>query len=215
MNEPSEDRLSGGLIITASLASLALMLHHPSSLDGPDDGMLLGDWANPLVHGAMIVCLFTLRFAFTSWSRRLGLEHVSVRAGAMAFDAGMTAFIGAALISGFAAGGLVDDATDVEALRQQLRAFGAVNQALANLGMVLTAAAMAFWAVRMLRLDAPARIAGVLGLAIAITSAGWMAVGQGAFGLYPALIAVLLFGAWSILIAAQLLRSAPPGANLS
>jgi hypothetical protein len=211
MDDERDTRLAGGLIIAATIGSLVLMLHHPTSLDGPDDGLLLNDWTNTAVHGGMIACLLILRFGFSDWARRLGQDHASVRAGAMAFDAGMTAFVAAALINGFAAAGLVAAQADPAAVRLQLAAFGVLNRALANFGMILTAVAMALWAIRMLRLDAMNRLAGALGLAIAVLAAGWMVVGQGAFGLYPATVATLLFGAWSTLVASRMIRSDPPG----
>jgi len=212
MNDQSEGRLSGGLIVAAVLGALVLMQHHPTSFKGPDDGLLLNDWSNTVVHGAMIVCLFLFRFAFGTWARRLGTAHASVRAGTMAFDAGMTAFIGAALISGFAVGGLAAHAsTDPDAVRTQLHTFVALNRALANLGLVLTAAAMALWAVRMLRRGGLTRIAGALGLIVTVVAAGWMVVGQGAFGLYPATAATALFGAWSLLVAARMMGADQTG----
>lgn len=211
MDDKPDTRLAGGLIIAATIGTLVLMLHHPTSLDGPDDGLLMGDWTNTGVHGGMIVCLLMLRFGFSDWARRLGRDHASVRAGAMAFDAGMTAFVAAALINGFAATDLTAARADPAAVRLQLAAFGVLNRALANFGMILTALAMALWAIRMLRLDALNRLAGALGLAIAVLAGGWMIVGQGAFGLYPATGATLLFGAWSTLVASRMMRSDPPG----
>lgn len=211
MDDKHDTRLAGGLIIAATIGTLVLMLHHPTSLDGPDDGLLMGDWTNTGVHGGMIVCLLMLRFGFSDWARWLGRDHASVRAGAMAFDAGMTAFVAAALINGFATAGLLAVQADPAAVRLQLAAFGALNRALANFGMVLTAVAMALWAVRMLRLSVLTRLAGALGLAIAALAGGWMIVGQGAFGLYPATVATLLFGAWSTLVASRMMRSDPPG----
>ncbi|WP_332641001.1 hypothetical protein [Brevundimonas sp.] len=211
MNDKHHTRLAGGLIIAATLGSLVLMLHHPTSLDGPDDGLLMGDWTNSGVHGGMIACLLMLRFGFSDWALRLGRDHASVRAGAMAFDAGMTAFIAAALVNGFAAHGLLAAQADPADVRLQITAFGALNRALANFGMVLTAVAMALWAVRMLRLDALTRIAGAVGIAVALAAAAWMVVGQGAFGLYPATAATVLFGAWSILVASRMMRDEPRG----
>ena len=205
MNDNFEGRLSGGLIIGAVLVALVLMLHHPTSFRGADDGLLLNDWSNTVVHGAMIVCLFMLRFAFSTWARRLGQDCVSVRAGVMAFDGGMTAFIAAALISGFAASGLANVQAAPDAFNLQLKAFTALNRALANVGMVLTVAAMALWAVRMLRLRALTQIAGALGLIITVVAIGWIVVGQGGFGLYTATVATVLFGAWSLLIASQMM----------
>lgn len=208
MKDDSGSRLSGGLIIAAVLGALVLMLHHPTSFEGPDDGLLMTDWSNTIVHGAMIVCLFLFRFAFGTWARRLGTAHASVRAGTIAFDAGMNAFIGAALISGFAARGLAaHGGANPDQASLQLYVFVALNRALANLGMVLTGAAMALWAVRMLRLMPLTRVAGGLGLVVAVVAAGWMVLGRGAFGLYPATMATVLFGAWSLVVAAQMMRT--------
>ncbi len=211
MDDNSEGRLSGGLIIAAVMGALVLMSHHPTSFNGPDDGLLMNDWSNTVVHGAMIVCLLMLRFAFSTWARRLGPDQASVRAGAMAFDGGMTAFIAAALIAGFAVGGLAKAQADPDAIRLLLNTFGALNGSLANLGMILTATAMALWAVPMLRLTPMVRITGVAGLLIAVVAVGWMIVGRGAFGLYPATMATALFGAWSLVIASQMMRGRPPG----
>ena len=88
----------------------------------------------------------------------------------------------------------------------QLRVLVALNRALANLGMVLTVAGMAFWALRMSRLQALTRVAGVLGLGLSPVAAGWLVLGRGAFGLYTATVAIMLFGAWSLLVAAQMVR---------
>lgn len=204
MTGRNQDRISGGLIIGAVAAAAVLMLHHPTSFRGPDDGLLLSDWSNTVVHGAMIVCLLALRFGHAEWAQRLGKAHLSVRLGAMLLDSGMVAFIAAALISGFAAGGVAARLEPKDA-RLLLKAFVALNQALANLGMVLTAAAMVAWALRMVRLDMVTRVAGGLGLIAAFAAAYWMIVGQGAFGLYPAVTATALFGLWSILIASQMM----------
>lgn len=210
MNDTYEGRLSGGLIIAAVLGALVLMLHHPTSFKGPDDGLLLNDWSNTVVHGAMIVCLSLWRFAFGNWARRLGTEHPSVRAGTMAFDAGMTAFICAALISGFASSGLAGHGEPDE-VRKSLHTFVALNRALANLGMVLTAAAMALWSVRMLRLNGLTRVAGGLGVVVTVVAAGWLVIGGGAFGLYPATVATVLFGAWSLLVASRMIAGEQAG----
>lgn len=212
MRNLSEVRLSGALIIATALGVLVLMMHHPTSFKGPDDGLLLDDWSNNSVHGAMIVCLFMLRFSFVTWARHLGTKHASVRAGMIAFDAGMTAFVGAALITGFAADSLAGQA-DPEVARMQATTLGALSHALANLGMVLTALAMTLWAVRMLRLTVLTKLAGALGLVVTAVTAWWMVIGQGAFGLYPATVATLLFGAWSLLVASRMMVGTPGDAE--
>jgi lipid-binding SYLF domain-containing protein len=74
--------------------------------------------------------------------------------------------------------------------------------------MIMVAAAMALWAVRMLRLDVIAKAAGSVGLAAAVLTVGWLIHGGGGFGLIPATVATGVFAAWSMLTAACLLRGA-------
>ena len=52
------------------------------------------------------------------------------------------------------------------------------------------------------------RPAALAGLAVAVLAVVWLTVGQGAFGLYPATMAVLAFGAWSVLVSFAWLRGA-------
>lgn len=63
----------------------------------------------------------------------------------------------------------------------------------------------------MLRLTALSRIGGVLALVVAVIADGWLVIGQGAFGLYPAMVATVLFGVWSLLVAAQMRLGDKPG----
>lgn len=209
MNQDTEARWCGALILAAVMVALVLMAHHPTSYKGPDDGLLLDDWSNTVVHGVMMVSLFLLRFAFGSWSRLLGAEHACVRAGSLAFDSGMTCFIAATLFSGFAAADLLAQADDPYKLAPALNTLGALIRALAHLGFVLTAAAMTLWAIPMLRIGGLSRVAGLLGLGIAAVAAGWLIIADGAFGLYPAMISTILFAAWSVLIASLMMRRQP------
>lgn len=205
-NAAVEGRIVGGLIIAAALGALMLMMHHPTSIDGADDGLLLRDWGNTMVHGGMMACLFVLTFAFAIVARRLGEGHLAVRAGGMAFTGGMTAMIGAALINGFVVGGPRVAATDLPAAALQFAMLGLLNQTLALLGMTLVSVAMAMWAIRLLRLDGLTKVAGGLGVAMALLSGWWLVVGGGMFGLYPATYSMIAFGAWSLIVATQLIR---------
>lgn len=211
MDTTLQNRTAGVLILGATLAAVFLVLHHPTSLDGTPDRLLLADWSNTLVHGGMIAVLCVLNLGVSWLPDLVGERHVSVRAGRMAFAGGMAAFVGAALINGFASLGLVAGGGDSSTLALQMGVLTALNRALANLGMVLAAAAMAFWAIRMLRLDLTLKIAGGLGVGVAMLAANWLIVGRGAFGFYPALIATLAFGAWSSMIALRLMGAGRTG----
>jgi hypothetical protein len=206
MGGKQEARQAGGLLLAGTGGALILMLHHPTSLKGPDDGLLLGDWSNAGVHGGMVACLLAICVGGSSLPRWLGDANLSVRAGRVAFTGGMAALIAAGLINGFATGSLEARAGSVSALSIQFGTLAALNQTFAVFGVAMVAAAMGLWSARMLRLDPIAKIAGGAGLAAAALAAGWLAVGGGAFGLVPAVVATLVFGAWSALTAAALLR---------
>ena len=201
-----EGRQAGVLLLAGTGASLALMLHHPTSLRGPDDGVLLSDWSNAGVHGGMIACLMAIGLGASTVPRWLGETHLSVRAGRMLFTGGITALIVAALVNGFAADGLAARADSPAILAVQFPVLWALNQAFAVFGMALVAAAMALWAARMLRLGALAMAGGIAGLGAGGLALWWLAVGEGRFGLVPAVVATGVFAAWSVLTAACLLR---------
>ncbi|RZJ32689.1 MAG: hypothetical protein EON85_00225 [Brevundimonas sp.] len=177
-----------------------LMLHHPTSLHGPDDGLLLGDWSNTGVHGGMILCLMVIGVGVSTVPRWLGETHLTVRAGGMAFTGGMAALITAALVNGFAIERLAGPAAAL-----QLPVLAALNQTLAGFGMLMVAAALGLWAVRLLGLSLLAKGAGVVGLVAVLAAAGWLLHGDG-FGLVPATVATGVFAAWSVLTAACLMR---------
>ena len=138
----------------------------------------------------------------SSLPRWLGEDRLSVRAGRMLFTGGVAALVGAALVNGFAAGRGAGEAASAI----QFPVLAALNQTLAVFGMLLVAAAMALWAVRMLRSGVVAKAAGSVGLASAVLALGWLIHGGGAFGLVPAVVATGVFAAWSGLTAACLLR---------
>lgn len=200
-----EARQAGAMLLAGTGASLMLMLHHPTSLRGPDDGLLLGDWSNAGVHGGMIVCLMAISVGAASVPRWLGETHLSVRAGRLAFGAGMTAFVAAALVTGFAAERLAGQ----PAAAIQFPVLAALNQTLALFGLAMTGGALALWAVRMLRLGLFAKAAGSVGVGAALLAAGWLVHGEGRFGLVPATVAAGVFAAWSVLTAVCLLRGGP------
>lgn len=208
MDIKQEARQAGGLLLAGTGASLMLMLHHPTSLRGPDDGLLLGDWSNAGVHGGMVACLMAIGLGGSTVPRWLGEGHLSVRAGRMLFTGGVAALIVAALVNGFAADGLAVRAESREVFAIQFRVLAALNQTFAMYGMALVAAAMALWAARMSRLDLTAKAAGVAGVGAGALALWWLTVGEGRFGLIPAVVATVVFAAWSVLTAASLLRGA-------
>lgn len=199
-----EGRFAGALILAAALLALLFMLHHPTS-GGGDDGMLLRDWSNMLVHGVMLACLFALLFGFSILSRRLDERRLSVRAAQMAFTGAVIAMAGAALVSGFATGDLAARIAGSPAAPAQFATLVALNQAAAKLGIALTGAALAFWSLRLIRLDIVSRIAGGLGLLLAAASAVFLLHHHGV-GLHAMAHAMLAFTIWCLIVAVQLIR---------
>lgn len=200
------NRIAGGLILLATVAAVFLMLHHPTSLTGTEDDHFLADWSNAPVHGAMIGGLVVLMLGFSFLPDFLGRGQVSVRAGQIAFNGGMVALAGAALVNGFALGTVVTAPAGPGNLTDQILVLSALNRALDNLGLVLVAVAMVAWAVRMIRLDLTFRIIGALGIVAALLAVAWLHVGQGAFGLEVAVVATLVFAVWSSLIGLRMMR---------
>jgi hypothetical protein len=203
---PTDGRTGGALMLAGTLLALFLMMHHPTSLHGPDDGHLMSDWSNGLVHGGMIACILVLMAGASALPRRLGEQHLSVRAGAMAFNGGMAALIGAALINGFTVPRIMAAAANPELARLQASPFGALNQVLAFFGMILIGLACALWAVRMMRLGVVTRVAGGLGIIVAVLSGWWLIHGHGDFSLHPAVVALGVFAVWAVTVAVQLIR---------
>lgn len=209
MTEPDNTRqgqIAGGLIIAATLGSLVFMLHHPTSVAGPDDGMLMRDWGIGPVHAGMLVCLVLLTLAFSVMARRLNEDHASVRMGATAFTLGMQALIGAGLINGFVLVDLENAISDPASLVLPFRILWAVNQALTGLGIGLCALATSLWSIRMLASGGMNRLAGGVGLALGALAAWWLLAGQGEFGLYPAVTATVALAVWSLIVAVQMIR---------
>ena len=205
-NACAEGRIIGGLIIAAAAAGNILMLHHPTSFNGADDGLLLHDWTNALVHSGMMACLCLFLFAFAVLTKRLGEEHLAIRAGGMAISGGLIALIIAAFINGFVVDGLQAMSLDPIAVAPQFVMLRLVNQKLALLGIALMGASMALWAPQMLRRDGLSKLAGGFGIAMALLAGYWLFVGGGVFGLHVAAFSMFAFSAWSLIIAAQLIR---------
>lgn len=201
-----QGQIAGGLIIAATLGSLVFMLHHPTSVAGPDDGMLMRDWGIGPVHAGMLICLVALLLALSVMARRLNEDHASVRMGMTAFTLGMQALIGAGLINGFVLVDLANAIPDQATLVLPFRTLWAVNQALTGLGIGLGGLATSLWSIRMLASGGMNRVTGGLGLALGALAAWWLLAGQGEFGLYPAVTATVAFGVWSLMVAVQMIR---------
>lgn len=200
-----DDRNDGVLIAGATLAALFLMLHHPTSASGAgEDGHLLSDWSNSLVHGAMIACLIALSVGLDGVRYRLGERALLARGGAILIAGGFLALGGAALVSGFASGRLAAQTTDPAVHDAGGHVLWALNQSLTSLGSLLIAAGAAAWAPRLWRLGVAGKVSAALGVGMAGLAAWWNAT-DGGFGLMVAATSLAVFALWSLSLAAFML----------
>jgi hypothetical protein len=204
MKPISSDKASAAVLAIAVTASAILMLHHPTSLSGPDDGQLLADWSNAFVHGGMIASLFLSAVGTTRVPHRLGEDRLEASAGRLALRAGLAALVGAGLTNGFAATRLASRQIESGVLEIQLPILGVLNQTLAFAGVLFLAVGLACWVPRMIALGGLWRIAGLIGVANAVLALVWVVIGDGGLGLYPAVLATAMFGLWSLVVAAAL-----------
>lgn len=165
MSADRTDRVAGGILVLASLASVVMMAHHPSHAG---QGLL-----NQIVHGAMIAIVGATALGLVHFARRLGLERLTVLAGLIAYGIALFADIGAATINGFvvtalAARGEGDHAVFAFAWE--------ANQALARLGVVATGVAFLLWSIAL------------------VTRAGWFGRALGGLGIAAGIVPTVLLG---------------------
>ncbi|HEV7226943.1 hypothetical protein [Brevundimonas sp.] len=206
--ETKPDVRPAGLVMTASAAAaLFLMMHHPTSLNGPDDGLLARDMANDLVHGGMIACLIGLGVGVDALSRRLGGGKASVVAGRWAWNLGAGGLIAAALINGFALARVAAALPPSEGRQAAMTALWTLNQVLGAFGLVTAALATGLLAVSMVRVGGLLRIAGAVGVVMAVLAPIWALTTGGDLNLHDAVISMALFSAWAALAGAALTRA--------
>ncbi len=199
------DRTDGALIAGATLAAIFLMLHHPTSAShAGEDGHLLSDWSNSLVHGAMIACLIALSVGLDGVRRRLGERALLTRAGTLLIGAGFLALSGAAIVNGFAVARLAAQTADPAVHAAGGHVLWALNQSLTSLGSLLVAAGAAVWAPGLWRLGMVGKVSATLGIGMA-GLAVWWNIMDGGFSLTVAATSLAVFALWSLSVAAVMM----------
>jgi len=206
-DERIDARPAGVAMTAAATTALFLMLHHPTSLNGPDDGSLATDMANDLVHGGMIACLIALGVGVDALSRRLGPDQPSVAAGRWFWSLGAASLIGAALINGFALARVAAGLPASDARQAALAALWTLNQVLGAFGLVGVALATGLLAIAMTRAGGLLRVAGGIGALMAVLGPGWAVTSGGDLDLQAAVISMGLFSTWAALVGAALIRA--------
>ena len=183
------DRIAGGLLVVASLASVLMMAHHPSN----SHGLAMGQF----VHGAMIAIVGLTALGLAQFARVLGLDRLTVLAGLIAYGVAMFGGIGAATINGFVVTNLVAKGETDHAI---FALAWEANQALANLGVVATGVAFILWSIELLqRAGRAGRVLGLLGVLAGVAPMILLGSGMMRMNLHGA---ILIYGgqaAWMAL----------------
>ena len=189
----------GGIALAlGAVASIVLMMNHPSGAHGGPAG--------PIVHGGMMLALGAMLFGFTAFVIGRGARTATI-IGLIAYAASIATHIGAATINGFTVpvmagwhGGTPGH--DVFLLAWLL------NQALAAVGMFATGLAYLCWAID-LRRDRP--ILAAAGALAGIIPAALLASGTIKLDVHGALLAYGLHGLWALALGVTMWRASRSG----
>ncbi len=160
LNASAADRAAGGLLCSASLLSVVLMMFHPM-IRSHGIADVLAEIARKalrdrVVHGGLMALTLLLACGWWRLLERLELRRTTVKLAAIALVVGTLGYLGAALVNGFVLPGLADrylgrPAEEMAGAVDLLRLCGEFNQALAKLGVVGFAAALLFASAAMVQ----------------------------------------------------------------
>ncbi len=209
-------RAAGALLIGASILEIAAMAHHPS-VHAHDIAALLVQLqalsaVSAWVHGVLIALMLTVFFALTEFAWQRGITRPAIRAGLIAYAAGVVAMMGAALVDGFVTPRVATlstgvSATDLQVTSQLLKLCVLSNQALAHLGAVAMSVGIAAWSLDLVRGAGAERALGVFGVAIGLGSAGALILGALQLDVHGMMLVLLLQVIWTTGVGVLLLRT--------
>jgi hypothetical protein len=209
-------RAAGVLLIGASILEIGAMAHHPSA-HAHDMAALLVQLqelsaVSAWVHGVLIALMLTVFFALTEFAWQRGIRRPAIRAGLIAYAAGVVAMMGAALVDGFVTPRLATlssgvSATDLQVTGQLLRLCMLLNQALAHLGAVAMSVGITAWSLDLVRGAGAERALGVFGVAIGLGSAGALILGALQLDVHGMMLVLVLQVIWTTGVGVLLLRT--------
>lgn len=191
----SSDRLAGGSMAAASVLSVIVMAHHPTT----ESGVALANG----VHGALMALILIILAGFFRFAACEGLARFSVLVGLVAYAAGMLGNLLAATINGFAVPALMarGASKDVFAFAWEL------NQALAYGAVFAISAAFALWGLALAR--SGSRFVGAAGLAVGVLPAVLLAAGVLDMHVAGAAIVYATQSAFSLIIGVRMALRKP------
>jgi hypothetical protein len=212
-------RAAGALLIGGSILEIATMAHHPS-VHAHDLAAVLVQLralsaASAWVHGVLIALMLTVFFALTEFAWQRGITRPAIRAGLIAYAAGVVAMMGAALVDGFVtprlaimAAGL--GAADLSITAQLLHLCILFNQALAHLGAIAMSVAIIAWSLDLLRRAGLERALGVAGMAIGLGCVAALIAGVLQLDVHGMMLVLVLQAAWTIGLGVLLIHHPMP-----
>jgi hypothetical protein len=209
MHKWTEDRWYGTLLITAAVAGLVVMMHHPTARSV----LTAGDPAaaarmNRFLHGLAIAAMPVQLIGLMGLGRRLRSPLLH-RAALTVQAFGLVAGMGAAVASGFVATQLLEGtlaAGPSAQLDQLLRYTGFWNQGLAAVYVAATAVSILLWSVAILRGRGLPQASGAFGLLVGAGVLLWQSIGRQHLGLPQFGAIVLAEAVWLVWVGVAILR---------
>ncbi len=208
-------RAGGVILVVATVLEILAMAHHPH-VSTPDVAAAIRQIVvlSPLaatVHGVLMALMLSIAFAFSEFALRRGASRPLIRAGAIAYGAGVVIMLIAALVSGFvlpdvAAWGAHESTVDLQMQAQLFTLCRALNQASANFGAVAMAAGIGFWSADLLRSQGAVKGVGVFGCLISVGLAAALLSGAIRLDVHGMSAVVLLQGVWSVAVGILMVR---------
>jgi hypothetical protein len=208
--------IAGWILSVAAILEIAAMARHPSisSSHVADVVREISDVA-PLarwVHGALLALMLIVGYGFSEFVLRRGFKRPLIRAGTIAYGAGVIAMLGAAMVSGFITTDLTafpPHATpvDLQINAQLLILCRVLNQTWAHFGALAMSGGIALWSADLLRDNGAPRFIGVLGILVSLIPA--LALMFGLMHLdVPGMTAIVLLQAvWNVAVGVAMIRS--------
>ena len=212
-------RAAGALLIGASILEIGAMAHHPTAHAHDMAALLVQLQAlsavSAWVHGVLIALMLTVFFALTEFACQRGITRPAIRAGLIAYAAGVVAMLGAALVDGFVTPRVATlstgvSATDLQVTAQLLKLCMLFNQALAHLGAVAMSVGITAWSLDLVRGAGAERALGVFGVLIGLGSAGALILGALQLDVHGMMLVLVLQVIWTTGVGVLLLRIAQP-----
>lgn len=211
----SANRINAGLIALASLLSVLFMAIHPSvqapTLAEAIPEMVREAAVNRTVHSILIALIVLMAVGFTGFAHDLNLRRPATVAGLVAFVFGAVMESGAAVVNGLAVTSFTSKLAQAgpehfEAARPVLNFAFALNQGLAQTGVMAFAAAMICWSIALMHKSGFARIVGAFGILAGLIESTGLISGHLQLNVHGMQAVVVLQTLWNLAGAAYLWR---------